>query len=63
MSKFDDALARLEQAVTLLEAAERGLRRTGPQMEQQQLREIATQIAARIDGALARIDLALGGEG
>jgi len=63
MSKLDDALAGLEQAVRRLEAAERGLGRTGPQMEQQQLREIATQIAARIDSALARIDLALGGEG
>jgi DNA-binding FrmR family transcriptional regulator len=61
MSALDDALARLQRAAGRLEAAERSCHRNTPQAEHQ-LREIARQIAARVDDALARIDLALRGE-
>ena len=63
MSKLDNAVARLEHAATRLEAAERNLCRAQPETEHRELREIAGQIAARVDNALARIDLALREEG
>jgi hypothetical protein len=68
MSRLDEALERLERAVARLEAAcvggariEAG--RRAPEAEAAQLRVAAGEIAARVDGALARIGRALGGEG
>jgi hypothetical protein len=63
MSKLDNAVARLEHAARRLEAAERNFCRARPETEHRALREIAGQIAARVDNALARIDLALREEG
>jgi hypothetical protein len=71
MSRLDEALERLERAVTRLEAAGRGDGGEGAvgrwtaesDAETSQLRASAGEIAARVDGALARIGRALGGEG
>ncbi len=68
MSRLDEALERLERAVARLEAArvggaaDRALPRA-PEAEVAQLRAAAGEIGARVDGALARIGRALGGEG
>jgi len=68
MDKLEEALARLERAVARLEAAasaERpGAELSGArQTDDPQLREIAGEIAAHVDGALARIGRILGGAG
>jgi len=68
MDKLEEALARLERAVARLEAAGPGERPaprlSGPrQIDDAELREIAQEIAARVDGALARIGRILGGAG
>jgi hypothetical protein len=68
MSRLDEALERLERAVARLEAASVGgarieTRLLAPEAEAAQLRAAAGEIGARVDGALARIGRALGGEG
>jgi hypothetical protein len=70
VSRLDEALERLEQAVARLEAAcAGGSEVAGVQgnaetaAENLRLRAAASEIAARVDGALARITRALGGEG
>ena len=68
MSRLDEALDRLERAVARLEAASVGgagieASRRAPDAEVAQLRAAAGEIGARVDGALARIGRALGGEG
>jgi hypothetical protein len=72
MSRLDEALERLERAVARLEAACRrpgaaaGTVRLEPEAEAAQLQaatgEVAAEIAARVEGALARVGRALGGE-
>jgi hypothetical protein len=59
MSKLQEAVTRLDRAVARLESAGSGAER---ETESQRLREIAAQIVARVDDAVARIDLALKGE-
>ena len=68
MSRLGEALERLERAVARLEAASVGgagieTGRRAPEAEVAQLRAAAGEIGARVDGALARIGRALGGEG
>jgi hypothetical protein len=69
MSRLGEALERLERAVARLEAASvggAGIETSGraPEAEVAQLRAAAAgEIGARVDGALARIGRALGGEG
>jgi hypothetical protein len=63
VSNLDEAIIRLERAVARLEIADNDGGRVRREPEQPGLREFADAIAARIDNALARIDLALGGEG
>ena len=68
MRRLDEALERLERAVARLEAASVGgtgidISRRAPEAEVAQLRAAAGEIGARVDGALARIGRALGGEG
>jgi hypothetical protein len=68
MSRLGEALERLERAVARLEAASVGgagieTGRLAPEAEVAQLRAAAGEIGARVDGALARIGRALGGEG
>jgi hypothetical protein len=69
MDKLGEALARLERAVARLEAAVASGERPDPrspgarQIDDPELREIAGDIAARVDGALARIGRVLGGAG
>jgi hypothetical protein len=58
MSELEEAMTRLDRAVARLDGADGRSGRT----ERERLREIAGQIAARIDNTLARIDLALRGE-
>jgi hypothetical protein len=68
MSRLDEALARLERAVARLEAAcagvageGEGARRVAPaEAENRRLRAAAGDIAERVEGALARVDRALG---
>jgi hypothetical protein len=68
MSRLGDALARLERAVARLEAAcagaagggEAAHRTTAAEAESRRLRAAAGEIAARVDGALARLGRALG---
>ena len=68
MDKLEEALARLERAVTRLEAAA-SAERPDPSLsgarpvDDPELRAIAGEIAARVDGALARIGRILGGTG
>ncbi|HWZ67319.1 MAG TPA: hypothetical protein VNW89_05805 [Stellaceae bacterium] len=68
MDKLGEALARLERAVARLEAAasaepqDSGSLSTR-QIDDPELREIAGEIAARVDGALAKIGRILGGAG
>jgi len=68
MDKLEEALARLERAVARLETAASGERPdpgslSARQIDDPELREIAGEIAARVDGALARIGRILGGAG
>jgi hypothetical protein len=74
MSRLDEALARLERAVSRLEAAcagrtgmgEAARRAVETEAENRRLRAAAGGIAERVEGALARVDRALGagiGEG
>jgi hypothetical protein len=68
MSRLDEALARLERAVARLEAACAGIAGHGAaarrvaeaEAESRRLRAAAGEIATRVDGALARVDRALG---
>ena len=68
MDKLEEALARLERAVARLEAAasaeppDPGSLSTR-QIDDPELKEIAGEIAARVDGALAKIGRILGGAG
>jgi hypothetical protein len=59
MSKLEEAVTQLDHAVARLELAGNITER---ETEYQQLRELAAQIVARVDDAVARIDLALKGE-
>jgi hypothetical protein len=66
MGKLEEALARLERAVTRLEAAASDARldpelSSVRQMDNPELKEAVDEIAARVDGALARIGRILGG--
>jgi hypothetical protein len=66
MGRLEEALARLERAVVRLEAASSPERSkpglpSARQIDDPELREIAAEIAARVDGALARIGRILGG--
>jgi hypothetical protein len=66
MSRLDEALLRLERAVARLEAAgaasrdEMARRLAAAEAENARLRAAAGDIAARVDGALARVGRALG---
>jgi len=60
MSELDDAIAMLERAVARLEALPPPVDRAA---EQAQTAEIAEQLSARVDAALARIDKLLAKEG
>ena len=68
MDKLEEALARLERAVARLEAAA-SAERSAPGLPvsrhigDPELRALAGEIAARVDGALARIGRILGGAG
>ena len=63
MSRVEEAMTQLDRAVARLEAADVSSRAEREAEEHRRLRDIAGQIAARVDNALARIDLALRGEG
>ena len=71
MSRLDEALERLERAVTRLEAAcnSSGGKAVGErhaaqsEAETLRLRAAAGEIAAHVDSALARVGRVLGGEG
>jgi hypothetical protein len=68
MDKLEEALARLERAVARLEAAVASAEPdpgspSARQIDDPELREITGEIAARVDGALARIGRILGGAG
>jgi hypothetical protein len=69
MDKLGEALARLERAVARLEAAVASSEPPDPgslsarQIDDPELREIAGEITARVDGALAKIGRILGGAG
>ena len=68
MGNFDEAFARLERAVARLEAAVAAERpdagsSKAREVDNAELKEIAGEIAARVDGALARIGRLLGGAG
>ncbi|MGA8552475.1 MAG: hypothetical protein WB678_19820 [Stellaceae bacterium] len=74
MSRLDEALERLERAVARLEAACRrpgaaaGTVQLEPEVEAEAAKlqaatgEVAAEIAARVEGALARVGRALGAE-
>ena len=68
MDKLEEALGRLERAVARLEAAA-SAERSAPglpiarHINDPELRAIAAEIAARVDGALAKIGRILGGAG
>ena len=59
MNKLEEAVTQLDHAVARLEAAGNIAER---ETDYQRLRELAAQIVARVDDAVARIDLALKGE-
>jgi hypothetical protein len=62
MSRVEEAMTQLDRALARLEAAGGGTGgRADRETEHRRLRDIAGQIAARVDNALARIDLALRG--
>ena len=64
MSRVEEAMTQLDRAVARLETADVSGRPAEREAEEhRRLRDIAAQIAARVDNALARIDLALRGEG
>jgi hypothetical protein len=56
MNRLEEAMARLDRAVARLEATRDG---GAGGAEHRRLREVVGQIAARVDDALARIELAL----
>jgi exonuclease VII small subunit len=68
VERLDEAIARLERAVARLDAACTGFSGGGEaarrvaeaQAESRRLRAAVGEIAGRVDGALARIDRALG---
>lgn len=66
MSRLDEALDRLERAVVRLEAAcagggiEADRRLSASEAENRRLRAAASEIAGRVDDALARVGRALG---
>ena len=62
MNRLEEAVTQLDRAVARLEAADGGSRRAEREAEHRRRRDIAGQIAGRVDNALARIDLALRGE-
>jgi hypothetical protein len=68
MDRLEEALARLNRAVARLEGAA-STERPAPglpsvcQIDNPELKEIAGEIAARVDGALARIGRILEGAG
>ena len=63
MEKLEEAIARLERAVTRLEAAEAARMEIGSDplrgVDNPQLRELAGEIAARVDTAVAKISRVL----
>jgi predicted nucleic acid-binding Zn-ribbon protein len=59
MSKLEEAVTQLDHAVARLESTGNITER---ETEHQRLRELAAQIVARVDDAVAKIDLALKGE-
>ncbi len=64
MDQLEAAIARLERAVARLEAtaqAGRSSRLAAREADDPQLREVAGEIAARLETAVARIDRVLGG--
>jgi hypothetical protein len=63
MTRLEEAITKLGRAVARLEDPNGGSGRAAREAEHLWLRDIAGQIAARVDNALARIDHALGGEG
>jgi hypothetical protein len=69
VSRLDEALERLDRAVARLEAVcgssggEAAQRIAAAEAENLSLRTATGEIAARVDGALARVGRALGGEG
>jgi chromosome segregation ATPase len=71
MTRLEEALERLERAVARLEAAHAAAAHASPpiaerlaatEAENRRLREAASEIAARVDNALARVGEALGGD-
>jgi len=58
-SELEEAITRLDRAVARLEGASDSGER---EVEHRRLRETLSQIATRVDNALARIDLVLRGE-
>ncbi len=68
MGKLEEALARLESAVARLEAAASAERPdpglpSARRIDDAEVREIADEIAVRVDDALAKIGRILGGGG
>jgi len=59
MAELERAIERLERAVARLEAAG-AIGRRGGEVDNARLREIAGEIAARVDRALGRIGRVLG---
>ena len=63
MDKLEEAIARLERAVARLEAAEAARTETSSDSlregDNPQLRELASEIAARVDIAVAKISRVL----
>jgi hypothetical protein len=62
MTRLEEALDRLERAVTRIEAAlgsPQARRLAESEAENRRLRDAAGEIAARVDSALARLDRAL----
>ena len=63
MSRVEEAMTQLDRAMARLEAAEGSGRRAEREAEHRRLRDIAGQIAARVDNAPAWVDLPLRGAG
>jgi hypothetical protein len=63
MSQLESAMVRLDHAVARLETVAGNSGRAEREAEHRRLRDIAARLAGRVDNALARIDLALRGEG
>jgi hypothetical protein len=56
LSKLEAAMEQLDRAVARLESAGAGTER---ETEHKRLRDLVSQMATRVDNALAKIDLAL----